>query len=255
MRCLHESQMWEEKAFVTLTYRDEELPKDGVSKRELQLFLKRLRKRWQKPLKYYGCGEYGEKTGRSHYHLIVFGVPCGSHQKGIPIGKNIWKQCWKKGNVYLGNVSSDSIRYVAQYIDKKMYSDLRQERNQEFQICSQGIGLSWLKENYVDVLYDAGCTYRGVAGQIPRYYMKKLEGLFPEALDGVRDRLAERRNVADADLSLELSEQLGGRTFKELTLLERHEYVRLLTERGRSVDRTLREQGKLNSLKKRSKRI
>ncbi len=73
---------------MTLTYDDEHLPindyvdSDGVihgkptlRKRDVQLFLKRLRKnyKYDNHIKYFCCGEYGGKTFRPHYHLIIFG--------------------------------------------------------------------------------------------------------------------------------------------------------------------------------------
>lgn len=63
--------------FVTLTYDENHLPADGmVSKRELQLFLKRLRKNagWD-TLRYMYCGEYGSRHGRPHYHLMLWNLP------------------------------------------------------------------------------------------------------------------------------------------------------------------------------------
>lgn len=59
--------------FVTLTYDDDHLPSDGVSIRDVQLFLKRLRKKYKsKTLRYYICSEYGDNTHRAHYHALLF---------------------------------------------------------------------------------------------------------------------------------------------------------------------------------------
>jgi len=44
MRCLHESQMHEYNSFVTFTYSDENLPKDGsLNYTDFQLFMKKIR--------------------------------------------------------------------------------------------------------------------------------------------------------------------------------------------------------------------
>ena len=46
IRCVHEASLWEKNCFITLTYNDDNLPANGsVSKREFQLFMKRLRKK------------------------------------------------------------------------------------------------------------------------------------------------------------------------------------------------------------------
>jgi hypothetical protein len=72
--------------FVTLTYNNQHLPWtddfDEVTllTKDLQLFLKRMRiYQWRKTraleqIRYYAAGEYGERFGRPHYHLIMFNV-------------------------------------------------------------------------------------------------------------------------------------------------------------------------------------
>ena len=63
--------------FITLTYSEENLPEE-LSKEHCQKFLKRLRKQndkyTTKKLRYYLAGEYGDKTKRPHYHMIVFNL-------------------------------------------------------------------------------------------------------------------------------------------------------------------------------------
>jgi len=45
IRCLHEKKMWPHSCYVTLTYDNDFLPNGGtLSLRDLQLFMKRLRK-------------------------------------------------------------------------------------------------------------------------------------------------------------------------------------------------------------------
>ena len=68
----------EEKAkswFITLTYDD--LHNPGVlCPDDMTLFFKRLRKHFKnEKIKYFYCGEYGSRTYRPHYHLIIFGLP------------------------------------------------------------------------------------------------------------------------------------------------------------------------------------
>ena len=57
--------------FLTLTYSDEFLPDDEcVHKEHLKKFLVDLKKII--PVRYIACGEYGGKTGRAHYHAIIW---------------------------------------------------------------------------------------------------------------------------------------------------------------------------------------
>lgn len=69
--------------FLTLTYNDWSLPILGVSKRHVQLFMKRLRARIKDEfgsdnIRYYAVPEYGEDdryTMRPHYHLLIWNLP------------------------------------------------------------------------------------------------------------------------------------------------------------------------------------
>lgn len=271
MRMLHEKSVWKDAVFVTLTYSEENLPLlEGRSEplstlqvSDLQKFFKKLRRRIKK-LKYYACGEYGEKPGstnRPHYHAVVFGVPFGSTTlvKSVRYAAedNPIFQSWRKGNVVLGTVTEDSIRYVAQYIDKKVFGRLADDhyngRVPEFQVCSQRIGLQWLKENMEDVLYDGCLKFRGSDVAIPRYYRKKLAELWPEAADGLTDRLAAKLRISGADESLSIAPEFGGRLVSQMSLEERHKFVDLLARRTAAVDERLRARGKFNAAQKRSK--
>lgn len=67
--------------FITLTYNDNCLPRNGVRKRAAQLFMKRLRINLSRysgedfNLRFFLCSEYGSKTGRPHYHALLWNVP------------------------------------------------------------------------------------------------------------------------------------------------------------------------------------
>ena len=76
-RCYHEASMYDENCFVTFTYDDENLPENGSltrgSQSDFTLFMKRLRKKVKKKIRYFQCGEYGDTTGRPHHHACLFG--------------------------------------------------------------------------------------------------------------------------------------------------------------------------------------
>jgi len=168
IRLMDEASAWESSIFVTLTYSEEELPKDQlVSKRDLQLFLKRLRKSYPTPLKYYASGEYGEKTDRPHYHLIIFGMKLTD--------QNYIETAWNKGRIDVGTVTIESCRYVASYIQKKLYKKPTEKNSTVFSLQSQVLGLTWAKQNHKQLQQQEKTTHYGVPMGIPRYYVKKLE--------------------------------------------------------------------------------
>ena len=77
MRNMHESSLWPNNLFITLTYDNQHLPKHNtLIKKDFQDFMKRLRKKkrstTKNPIRFFHCGEYGEKFGRPHYHAILF---------------------------------------------------------------------------------------------------------------------------------------------------------------------------------------
>lgn len=76
IRCVHESSLYRSNIFVTLTYDNDHLPLyNSLSKRDLQLFFKRLRKHFPDvKIRYFACGEYGEQFQRPHYHAIIFNL-------------------------------------------------------------------------------------------------------------------------------------------------------------------------------------
>jgi hypothetical protein len=185
MRCLHELGYWDRASFVTLTYQDSCLPQFGsLQKRDLQLFFKRLRKNLNgRKIKYFACGEYGSKTMRPHYHLILFGV--GLQQDDKEAVMVSWPYAdWTVPAIRrkaFGLVEYDSIRYVAQYVDKKynnaleeqMYSDFNLET--PFRLLSRGIGLNFCLDNAEQITNLGYITLNGFKRSIPRYYMKKLD--------------------------------------------------------------------------------
>ncbi|WNK15097.1 MAG: replication initiator protein [Microvirus sp.] len=172
LRLLHENEHQIFSAFVTLTYAPEHLPENlSVSKRSLQLYIKRLRKAYEHPIKYFACGEYGEQSRRPHYHLIIFGIPYTSE---------LFQNCWQYGHVKSGTVNKDSIQYVAAYVQKKAYGHTAQQYKElglspEFQLQSQGLGLSWATKHYIQLSTDRFCRLSGAKVSLPRYYRQKLD--------------------------------------------------------------------------------
>ncbi len=198
IRCLHEASLHERNSFVTLTYNDDNLPEDrSLSIRHLQLFMKRLRKQYGAGIRFYACGEYGEKLGRPHYHLCLFNFepPDKKLHKQIN-GKNLYTsksldQIWGKGFTLTGDVTFQSAAYVARYIMKKIngseatlhYETVDSETGEiqnikpEFTTMSRrpGIGTNWLRKFSTDVYPDDFIVVNGKKMRPPRFYDKQFE--------------------------------------------------------------------------------
>ena len=146
--------------FLTLTYDDDVLEKRNevlnLSKVHMQKFFKRLRKRLRKDgifVRYFYCGEYGDKTFRPHYHLLLFGVsvdhPIFFDDVRRVVTKKGWSlrlKSWKYGFVHLSfSVGQGTFYYVCQY----MMNDTPERRKMlkamglapEFRLMSRNPGL------------------------------------------------------------------------------------------------------------------
>lgn len=183
IRLLHEMDYFDESVFVTLTYNDENLPVDGnVSKDVLQRFFKRLRKRLDgRSIKYFACGEYGEKNGRPHYHAIILGLSVSEHV--IDNSGGIMKSldgpindAWNMGFVTLGFVSYESCRYVSEYITKQLSGRMAVSgRVQPFSLKSNGIGRRYVEDNKTLLEKELSIRYKGIPLGLPKYYRNLLE--------------------------------------------------------------------------------
>lgn len=131
LRLYHEMEVSSSAFFITLTYDDEHLPPgEELSKRDLQLFLKRLRKR-NPGIRYFAVGEYGTQKGRPHYHAVIFNL----------IDLNLITDSWCDSDGHpIGHIVGDRatmgrIRYMVEYMA------LPQEENgkqKAFRVMSRG---------------------------------------------------------------------------------------------------------------------
>lgn len=180
VRCIHERSSWKKAAFVTLTYNDQDLPSDyALDRVEFTKFWKRLRRAVDpEKLKYYACGEYGEKDGRPHYHAIIFGVS--------PSEGKLVERCWGHGFVYMGTAQAESMRYVAYYVRKAVGNltgaeaytvlmRLSRMRVPAFIVMSQGIGRGFVDANRDLFLRQGYVTVGGKPQGMPTYYRRRLK--------------------------------------------------------------------------------
>ena len=164
-RILLESYAHEHSAFVTLTYKDEDLVFQNEKTGEFGLptlapshvknFIKKIRRAVEpQRLRYYAVGEYGDRTWRPHYHLALFGYePCwhgGTRKHKHEKGQSCCPPCdllyekWGKGGIDNAIIENDSAGYVAGYVTKKLYkadNPLLDGRYPEFSRMSRKPGI------------------------------------------------------------------------------------------------------------------
>lgn len=174
-RIILETQDHNANCFITLTYDESNVP-DKPLKRDFQLFMKRLRKFFgDKRIRYFACGECGDKSGRPHYHAILFGLDFDDKvflqrsKSGLFIYRSpTLEQLWPYGISSIGDVSVQSAQYVAKYSMKKKLSGVD---TGEFVLMSRkpGIGASHYDEKfyYSDKVYVSGQSFK-----VPRYFDK-----------------------------------------------------------------------------------
>lgn len=193
LRLIYELSVSDSASFLTLTYDQEHYPKDGgLDKKELQNFFKRLRINLKREyhefapkLKYYACGEYGSKSGRCHYHAIVFNLDNFNDQHREIVRKS-WTNCesWlfdkERGRQSgMQEVTPDDISYVTGYVQKKLSGDLAKEKYGErippFSLASQGLGLEFALKNKERLVTNGYTYFKGHKVSVPRYFCEKFD--------------------------------------------------------------------------------
>lgn len=222
-RLLMESLYHDGKCFfVTLTYSDSYAhfvdyvnPRTGqyfgketkhqatLNKRDIQLFMKRLRDYFKdQKIRFYCAGEYGGHTFRPHYHLILFGLEVDA-KEFIPMGKSetgdqyfYWprmSELWEYGFHSIEPANEYTFKYVANYVTKKLgvhpnkwYED--QGIVAPFSLMSRkpGIGAQYLID-HPEIMDDDKIVIGTARGKYefapPRYFKKGYKEVFPDRYD------------------------------------------------------------------------
>lgn len=168
LRAVYEAKDHFENCMCTLTYDTYIYDKLGnvigervsdmhVCKRDVQLFIKRLRKKFpDKPFKYLITSEYGKRTHRAHYHCLFFGLSFSDavFYKLSKRGNIIYKsktltEVWNNGicTVDCLNVGASVARYCTKYCAKDSRSD------DTFMLTSHNIGISGLLTDFNGLSY------------------------------------------------------------------------------------------------------
>lgn len=217
-RCLHESSLHDENCFITLTYNDENIPPDkGLCLRDFQTFMKRLRKEiYPRKIRFFHCGEYGDKLGRPHYHALIFGLDFYDLTCYTCSGRQIkssalLQKLWPFGFNSVGPITYETASYVARYITKKItgekatehYMSVDEETGEilgqkkpEYVTMSRrpGIGAAWIKKYFSDVYPSDTVIVNGKEAKPPKFYDSQYEIIDEKELKKVK---ARRQNISD----------------------------------------------------------
>lgn len=123
----YESKSHQDMCFITLTYSRENYSYVPV-REDITKFIKRLRRylqyHYDKKIRYFGICEYGKRTARIHWHLIIYGWK-EDDKKLLRLGKNkknnaIYRSAtisklWKYGIHSYQEFEKHEIPYIAMY--------------------------------------------------------------------------------------------------------------------------------------------
>lgn len=214
-RLTHEARSHEDAYFLTLTYDEEHLPRNGsLAPEHLQGFFKRLRRHYSgRRISYYSCGEYGERTDRPHYHAVLCGAPFLDRDR-LPDRASgpVWTsptltEKWPYGLHEFTPVSHAAAAYVAGYVRKKIRSRFDQTRytrvdpetgelvelEPEFSRMSRrpAIGRTWIEKYWRDVYPRDFVVIEGREHRPPRYYDRYMD------LEDEKGGSLERRTIME----------------------------------------------------------
>lgn len=189
LRFIQEMNNYKFKLFITLTMDElqatrSQSGKTTVDKNMFTLYIKKLQY-WEKKynmkinkdnaMRYISCGEYGERTERAHYHIVLLTNAFIHHKI---------KTCWKLGHVQLEAVKDvKAVYYTAGYTDKKIqkwftnkYKKDNDDREVAFLKVSRGNGKRYIAEKVAQIKPDKYYieSFNG-KNKIPTYYKMKLK--------------------------------------------------------------------------------
>lgn len=230
LRCVHEAKDHDKNCFITLTYDPKFLPKTGtLVKKDLQLFMKRLRKKYGEKIRFFACGEYGDKGERPHYHACIFNHDFEDKTLWSVRGEvNLYKseelqKLWPFGFSTVGEVTFESAAYVARYCTKKITGEAAEEHYKgkipEFVNMSRrpGIGRIHYDRYYKDIYSIDGVVRNGLKLRPPKYYDKLYDAQFPQKMKEVKDKRIKNHNDSEMQwYRLKCKERKLNRKFKQL---------------------------------------
>lgn len=190
-RIMHEAAL-QDSYVIGLTY--EKLPPNGsLVPKDLQDWMKRLRRKHKGRISYYSCGEYGDESERPHYHAIVMGKDLflDREEIGRRKGYKVYQsdtldKTWTLGHTDLEALGYGAAAYVAGYVRKKVskldsedhYSRYKPDTGEVVEIAPEfsrmsrrpAIGKKWIQKFWRDVYPRDFVPSNGFEFRPPRYY-------------------------------------------------------------------------------------
>lgn len=234
IRCVNEAQLYENNCFITLTFNEENLNGfESLDATDFQRFMKRLRKKfagaefvkrpdgtYHRPIRFFHCGEYGEKLSRPHHHACLFNFDfedkvLWKEREGVLLYRSAeLEKLWPYGFCTVGEVTYQSAAYVARYVTKKIngkkaknhYQKVNMATGEVHQIEPEqitmsrrpGIGKMWFEEFQSDVFPKDFITHQGRRFRTPKYYDALYDALSPEEFEKIqRKRRKEAKKYPD----------------------------------------------------------
>lgn len=195
-----EARSHEENSVLILTYDNDHLGDNILDYDHIRVFQKRLRRyvdyHYGKKIKFLTVGEYGDKKGRMHWHMIVFGWKPkseeqlepylgGKYRTDVRYRSRKLKELWKFGYVDVDEATDGNIFYVARYVQKKFVvgCDLDSSKSssrREKKTASQALGLDYFFSYLRQFLKTKRIVLNGFRYGFPRYFKDLLRKLVSE---------------------------------------------------------------------------
>lgn len=193
--------MHERNCFLTLTYDEEHLPSDGkISKKHFKQFIRKLHRRLTRKVRYFGCGEYGDQTGRPHYHAILFGEDFRDGHfdiNGSMYGNAVLSKIWGHGQTTIAPAEIGSCMYTAGYVAKKTGD------TDTFALQSRNppIGKTWWSKYHDNIRRLEQINVGGKELPVPRAYIDWFKSEQFETYEKLKEnRLSQARTLNDRQL-------------------------------------------------------
>lgn len=172
-RLLHETLYGGHKSAIFVTFSVSPVYYDSIvgdPARAIRLFCERYRKKYGKSCKHFFVTELGERTGRFHFHGILWNCKADFSEL---------TSLWSYGHIWIGYVNEKTCSYVVKYITKL---DLQHPDFVPSVYCSPGIGRAFtlsdsnirhlLSFSYDQIPYIV--LPSGRRASVPRYYMDRM---------------------------------------------------------------------------------
>lgn len=170
-------------------------------------------------IRYYLAGEYGDRTLRPHYHVILLNCPLpdirliGHNKLDMPLyTSDLLTETWGFGHVTIGRMTYQTAAYVARYTLKKAngMTDVQYDQlglTPEYTVMSRmpGIGHEYLLRHSDDIYNDDEVVLPAISKdkpnvqRPPKYFDRVYQEIDPKTIAKVKSRRAEVAQIMQAE--------------------------------------------------------